>query len=224
MFDDVVGHDGVVLLERILHCYAERVLRRSELDALDDAGYVVVPDALDATDLAELRRAFDVAPQSSGTQHVTVTAQTPGVEAWRSLAEHPSLTAAAEHILGRPYRVRELHGRNPLSGYGQQGLHADWIPRAPGAPYFVVTSIWMLDDFTTENGATRVVPGSHRITKPLPKPIAQPQAHHPDERIVTGRAGSLLVFNGHVWHSGRRNDSRGTRRAAQLVMVAEEVA
>lgn len=201
------------------------MLRPSELDALDRAGYVVVPGALDASRVAELRRAFESVPQSSGTQHVTVAADTPSLDVWHSLSGHPALTAAAEHILGRPYRTREVHGRNPLPGYGQQGLHADWIPRAPGAPYFVVTSIWMLDDFTPENGATRIVPGSHHITmKPLPKPLAQPLAHHPDERIVTGRGGSLLVFNGHVWHSGRRNDSTGTRRAVQLVMVAAEAA
>ena len=191
------------------------------LEALDRDGYVVVPDALDRPRLAELHRAFEAAPQSSGTQHVTLTDDTPRVATWRGLSDHPALAAAARHILERPYRVREVHGRNPLPGYGQQGLHADWIPRAPGTPYYVVTSIWMLDDFTPDNGATRLVPGSHRVVKPLPKPLAQPLAHHPDERIVTGRAGSLLVFNGHVWHSGRRNDSAGARRAAQLVMVAD---
>jgi ectoine hydroxylase-related dioxygenase (phytanoyl-CoA dioxygenase family) len=74
----------------------------------------------------------------------------------------------------------------------------------------------MLDDFLAENGATRVVPASHRITRPLPKQLAQPLARHPQEMIVVGKAGSVLVMNGHTWHSGRRNDSRQPRRAAQL--------
>jgi hypothetical protein len=43
------------------------------------------------------------------------------------------------------------------------------------------------------------------------------------ERVVTGPAGSVLIMNGHIWHSGRRNDGRGRRRAAQMVAVATDV-
>src|SRR5262245_34087998 len=74
----------------------------------------------------------------------------------------------------------------------------------------------MLDDFTPENGATRVVPGSHRITRPLAKDLAQPLARHRDEKVIVGSAGSVLIFNGYLWHSGRRNDSKGPRRAIQM--------
>jgi len=82
----------------------------------------------------------------------------------------------------------------------------------------VMTAIWMLDDFTIENGATRVVPGSHVVTTPLAKALAQPLAHHPREIVITGRAGSVLIFNGHLWHSGRKNESRGPRRCVQMVV------
>jgi ectoine hydroxylase-related dioxygenase (phytanoyl-CoA dioxygenase family) len=78
----------------------------------------------------------------------------------------------------------------------------------------------MIDAFTAENGGTRVVPGTHRFRHPPPISLAQPLAHHPDERLVTGAAGSVLILNGHLWHSGRRNDSSAGRRAAQLVVVA----
>jgi ectoine hydroxylase-related dioxygenase (phytanoyl-CoA dioxygenase family) len=80
----------------------------------------------------------------------------------------------------------------------------------------MITALWMLDDFTAENGATRVVPGSHRITRALSKNLAQPLARHPDERIVIGRAGDVLIFNAYLWHSGRRNESKGPRRAVQM--------
>jgi ectoine hydroxylase-related dioxygenase (phytanoyl-CoA dioxygenase family) len=114
--------------------------------------------------------------------------------------------------------VTELHGRNPLPGFGQQGLHADAPPRATVEPFFVLTAIWMLDDFTVENGATRIVPGSHRIVSPVAKSFAQPAARHPSETIVTGTAGSVLILNGHTWHSGRKNASAGPRRAGQMVL------
>src|SRR5258708_37053720 len=136
-------------------------LSRAEIDALDREGYVVVPDAIDAAWVARLRRAFEDAPaQANGTQHVEITPATPDRASWVALEEHPVILAAAEHVLGRPFRVRDLHGRNPLAGYGQQGLHSDWMERAPGSPDFAVTAIWMLDDFTPENGATRRLPAT----------------------------------------------------------------
>jgi ectoine hydroxylase-related dioxygenase (phytanoyl-CoA dioxygenase family) len=196
------------------------MLTQPQTEALDSAGYIVVADAIDASWVERLKRAFEGAPaQQNGTQHVELVPQTPEIDAWIGLRDHPVVLAAAEHLLGRPFRVRDLHGRNPLPGFGQQGLHADWMERTDARDVFVLTAIWMIDDFAADNGATRLVPGSHRIARALPKSLAQPAARHPEERIVTGTAGSVLVFNGHTWHSGRKNDSRGPRRAGQMVLV-----
>lgn len=193
----------------------------SELETLDRSGYVIVPGALDVPALERLRRAFAAgAEASSGTQHVELGPHTPERDAWEALASHSVVHAAAPHLFrGAPFRERSLHGRNPLSGFGQQGLHTDWPGRASVDYVHVVTLLWMLDDFTEENGATRVVPGSHRILEPLAKSLAQPLSHHPREVNVTGIAGSVLVMNGHLWHSGTLNRSRGPRRAAQQVLV-----
>jgi ectoine hydroxylase-related dioxygenase (phytanoyl-CoA dioxygenase family) len=187
-------------------------------DALDREGFIVIPAALDDDWIARLRRAFEAAPaQTSGTQHVAITDSTPEVESWRALERHPLFIAGADHVLGPSHRVADVHGRNPLPGFGQQGLHSDNVPRAPGDPYTVFTTLWMLDDFTPENGATRVVPRTHVSPHPPAKSLAQPLAHHPDEHIVVGRAGSVLMMNGHLWHSGRRNDSSGPRRCVQML-------
>jgi len=171
-------------------------------------GFMVVDGALDAAHVERLRAAFGV--QSEATEHVPLKDE--------ALAKHPAIIDAARIVFeGASWNVRDMHGRNPLPGFGQQGLHADWKPRMPGEPFFVMTAIWMLDDFTLENGATRVVPGSHVITTPIPKALAQPLARHPREVVVTGRAGSVLIFNGHLWHSGRKNESRGPRRCVQMI-------
>ncbi|WP_394841419.1 phytanoyl-CoA dioxygenase family protein [Pendulispora brunnea] len=190
---------------------------------LDERGYLVVPDAIDEDELARLSCAFERAVTQGGTEHAPISETTPGADAWQRFAALPIVHAAARHILGRPFRVSQLHGRNPLPGYGQQGLHTDWPTRSPGSAYVVVTVIGMFDDFTQDNGATRVVPGSHLWTRPLPKSLAQPLAHHPQECIVTGKAGSVLVFNGHLLHSGTQNRSPQRRRAAQMVLLAQEV-
>ncbi len=199
------------------------MMTRAQMDSLDRDGYVIVPDAVDERWVERLRRAFEGAPaQHNGTQHVDITPQTPEAASWAALREHPVLSAAAERVLGRPFRVRDHHGRNPLPGFGQQGLHTDWMPRSDPREFFVLTAIWMIDDFAADNGATRVVPRTHLFPHAVPKEWAQPAARHTEERVVTGKAGSVLLFNGHTWHSGRKNESQGTRRAAQTIVVRGE--
>lgn len=198
-------------------------LTATHRQALDREGFVVVAGVLDEGWRTRLVRAFEEAPrQTSGTQHVTLSDTTPDRAAWDELATHPLALAVAEHVLRRPFRVRDLHGRHPLSGFGEQGLHVDAVPRASAEAAFVVTALWMIDAFTWDNGAPRVVPGTHLLPHPPPPSYAQPLARHPREVIVTGEAGSVLIFNGHLWHGGRRNESGAPRRAAQMVIVARD--
>src|SRR5262245_11999092 len=83
--------------------------------ALDEAGYVVIPGALDAAWIETLKLAFETAPtQDEGTQHVELEPRMPGHDAWMRLKEHPVTIAAAKRILGAPFEVRDVHGRNPL--------------------------------------------------------------------------------------------------------------
>jgi ectoine hydroxylase-related dioxygenase (phytanoyl-CoA dioxygenase family) len=94
-------------------------------------------------------------------------------------------------------------------------MHVD--TRKRGVPdehgYYVCTAAWMLDDFTPQNGATRIVPGTHKSGK-LPKEVmADPNQPHPDEIVGQGKAGDVLVFNGHCWHAGGRNSTDHVRRA-----------
>jgi ectoine hydroxylase-related dioxygenase (phytanoyl-CoA dioxygenase family) len=196
-------------------------LSAPDASTLDREGYLLVPGALDPTTMERLRLAFAVKSAADhGTQHIELDQGTPARDAWLALETHPVIVAAARHLFGTaPYRVRSLHGRNPLPGFGQQGLHADWPTRSSLDEVHVMTALWLFDDFTPENGATRLVPGSHRVLEPLPKALAQPHARHPRERLATGAAGSVLVLNGHLWHSGTQNRSAGPRRAAQMVLV-----
>lgn len=196
-------------------------LTASDRHGLDHDGYVVMVSALHHAWVEALLHAFEGVDEKTGTQHVEIGPSTPFRDAWDALVEHPLILEAARHILGRPFVRPAVHGRNPLPGYGQQGLHSDWQPRSPSDPYLVVTVIFMLDAFTKDNGATRVVPGSHRITKSIAKSYAQPLAHHPEEVIVTGPSGGALIMNGHLWHSGTRNVSDGPRRAVQAVVRAQ---
>ncbi len=202
-------------------------LTPAERAALDEQGYVVLSNVLDDDWLGRLRAAFEAAAETkgssqpgrkeTGTRHV-------GDLPWRDAAfaevcTHPRVLAAIYHVVQRPFKISQLHGRDPLPGFGQQGLHTDWPPRAPHEPFYAATALWLLDDFTPHNGATRLIPGSHRWPKPLPKPQLAPEAHHPDEQFVIAKAGSVLVFNGHLYHSGTRNQSEQPRRVLQCPFV-----
>lgn len=201
-------------------------MRMSLQLAIETQGWVVLLDVLAPRELAAMREAFECAAaaqkeaggREGGTRHVTLD----GEPLFGVVREHPLVLELACHVIGRDFGVMAWGGRDPLPGFGQQGLHADWRPRAVWEPYHVTTALWLLDDFTPDNGATRLVPGSHRKGA-IPKAFAEPDRRHPDEKIVIARAGSVLVFNGHLWHSGTRNRSREPRRVIQCQFAATEL-
>ncbi len=217
--------------EQILREYGvtDTALSAREREALDRDGYVVLPGVIDADWLARLRAAFESGCQKdggatvvkeSGTRHLNDLVNRDA--AFEGVFTHPRVLAGVYHVLRDAFRVGQIGGRDPLPGYGQQGLHADWTARSKGEPFRIVTTIWLLDDFTSENGATRVVPGTHQLLTQPPKSFADPASRHPDQRIIVAKAGSVLVFNGHLWHSGTANKSSSPRRVVQCSFVGRD--
>jgi ectoine hydroxylase-related dioxygenase (phytanoyl-CoA dioxygenase family) len=187
-------------------------MTQDQIRALDSAGYVILQKVIPEETLEELRDIFEreaALKVQGGTRHADFN----GVEEVQSLRSHALVTAGVRHILGDDFEAAPLHGRDPLPGFGQQGLHAD-APQRTG-PFLVATTIWMLDDFTPHNGPTRLVPATHVLPGPVPKALAAPANHHPKEIFAVAPAGSVLLFNGHLWHSGSRNNNKGRRRALQ---------
>jgi ectoine hydroxylase-related dioxygenase (phytanoyl-CoA dioxygenase family) len=123
----------------------------------------------------------------------------------------PRVLACIAHVLGE-FKLSSLNSRAALPGHGLQALHTEGGPVGPG-PYQVCNSIWLLDDFTADNGATRVVPGSHRFTVSVRDAVADPAAAHPDEVRLIAPAGTVVVFNSHLWHGGTLNRTSRPRRA-----------
>jgi ectoine hydroxylase-related dioxygenase (phytanoyl-CoA dioxygenase family) len=89
-------------------------------------------------------------------------------------------------------------------------LHVDAGAVADESGYWVCNTIWMLDDFTAENGATRMIPRSHAWRR-LPDPGVTDSV--PGEELVTGNAGTVVVMNTHMWLGGTANRTDRCRRA-----------
>lgn len=182
----------------------------TEKQTLDRDGYLVFPDLCDRAWLTQLDAAFDLALANGHRHgvHVHLDWQEPVFDL---VYTHPRILAAVAHLLKEPFKSTGVVGRDPVPGFGQQGLHTDYCPS--------VTALWLLDDFTENNGATRLIPGSHHLTRPLLKALQQPESRHPQQRLVQARAGSVLLFTGRLWHGGTRNESKGSRRVLQSPYV-----
>ena len=126
---------------------------------------------------------------------------------------HPRVLAGIAHVLGQEIKLSSLNYRAAKPGMGLQKLHVDWHCAVEPGDFKVCNSIWLLDDFSKENGATRIVPGTH-LEGSLPQEVLQdPLAAHSDEILIEAPAGSVVIFNSHAWHGGTENGSNTPRRA-----------
>lgn len=126
---------------------------------------------------------------------------------------HPRLLAGIAHVLGESIKLSSLNYRAAKPGMGLQKLHVDWHEAVQPGAFTVCNSIWLLDNFSKENGATRIVPGTHK-SGTLPQDVLpDPLAPHPDEVIINAPAGSVFIFNSHAWHGGTTNHTTKSRRS-----------
>lgn len=117
-------------------------------------------------------------------------------------------------VLGPRFKLSSLNARSTDPHTDDpQPLHVDMglLPDERGNA--VCNVVWMLDEFTPDNGATRVVPGSHRWGHRPQEAMTDPLQPHPEEILVTAPAGSVAVINAHTWHGGTANRTARPRLA-----------
>lgn len=126
---------------------------------------------------------------------------------------HPKVLAGIEAVLGADFKLSSLNYRAAKPGKGHQKLHVDYKNAVAEDAFKVCNSIWLLDEFTERNGATRIVPGTHR-SKDLPEAVMRDaEDRHPDEILIVAPVGSVVIFNSHVWHGGTTNHTDRDRRS-----------
>ena len=190
-------------------------LSQAERDQLDRDGFLPLSDILTSEQVMGLADRLDELVRAEGRAAGTEVHQEAGTDRLADLVNkdarfelcftHPRVLAAIAHVLGDEFKLSSLNSRAALPGQGLQSLHADWGSAVAPGDYKVCNSIWLLDDFTETNGATRVVPGSHRSGKAPREVMDDPSAAHPDEIKILAPAGTVVVFNSHTWHGGTLN-------------------
>jgi len=212
-------------MEEALYALAVRddTLSATEKAFLDEQGYLPLPDILSPAQVKAFRARLVELAEIEGEEAGKEVHQEAGTTRLSDLVNkdplfeicftHPRILAAMQHVLGPNFKLSSLNSRFALPGQGLQALHADWGDGVPPGEYYVCNSIWLLNDFSAENGATRVVPGSHRSGQHPREALADPQASHPDEIQLIAPAGTVVIFNSHTWHGGTLNRSDAPRAA-----------
>jgi hypothetical protein len=145
-------------------------------------------------------------------------------EVFEQMIADPVVLECIESCLGPEFKLGSLNYRaaNPNEG-GLQPLHVDMGLLMDDSGFRVCNTIWLLDDFTPENGATRAVPGSH-LWKQRPQQVLEDtNAPHPQQVLVTGKAGDVFLMNSHTWHGGTTNHTDQPRRALHCLYVRRDV-
>ena len=120
---------------------------------------------------------------------------------------HPAVLPVVEGVLDDGCLISSLSSISIGPGEKAQPIHSDdqliALPRPH--PPLVCNTMWALTDFTEANGATRLVPGSHRFER-------YPEYGKPYDSIAAEMPrGSVLIWNGSLWHGGGANRT-GARR------------
>ena len=218
--------------------------------ALEKDGFFIVENVLSKEECDRMSAAFEeiyAEEQDTGGHEVHVE---PGArrvsnifnksDAFDKCLEIPLVLAASHHLLGE-FKLHGANLRDPNKGYGHQQYHVD-VPKLFADDWWVLNAIVLFDDMTLENGPTRVVPGSHKWA-PINVPVVNQgdwepgelteeekaripddlDAPYPGEVFVTAKAGSVVIINSSLWHSGTLKKTDANRRVCHLTYTRRDL-
>lgn len=129
------------------------------------------------------------------------------------IVEHPTVLNLVRYVLGEDCNLHDYQATSigPQTGGGAWHVDAPLGQIPEPLPEFplMVQTVWLLDDFTATNGATRILPGSHKLRK-------SPTWVHgdlEDEVVLTAPAGSVALWLSNTWHRSGPNETDAPRRA-----------
>jgi len=200
--------------------------------ALDADGFCIVEDALARADALELgARLRTIAAQLAArgiSTHTPIIDPNPANVRVYDLPEHDEafltlltdaiVTDAVDACLGTDWIVSNFTANIALPGARAMKIHSDTalVFPAPWRERWSLNVIWCLDDMDEANGATRYLPGSHRLTE-----LDQVPADASERmRAFEATAGSAIVLDGRTWHSSGDNVTVNSERALLFAYYA----
>ena len=188
------------------------------MDSLIRDGFAVISGAVPTDAVGPLADAYDRAVLEADRCDVRHGSTTTRVDdlvnrgpEFDPLYVYPPLLEACRSILGTDIKLSTMLARTLRPATPPQELHQDF-PR-DGRGWTMVGFIFMIDEFRAENGATCFLPGSHlsgRMADVRPVPAC-------------GRPGSVLIYNGAVWHGHGSNETPLPRRSIQGAFLRRDL-
>jgi ectoine hydroxylase-related dioxygenase (phytanoyl-CoA dioxygenase family) len=193
---------------------------------LGEIGFVVMPGPEIPGGWARLSQGYDRAVLTADPRDVSIRSSTRvhdfvnrGPE-FDGLYVYRPVLAACCQIIGRPFKLSTMLARTLEPGASAQPLHVDVKRGADGWP--LVGFIVMVDEFDAENGATRFVPGSHLLSSEPKDLMKDATDAYEGQVLACGPVGSVIIFNGSVWHGHTANRSNRRRRSVQGAFIPRE--
>lgn len=181
------------------------VLTGERLKATRDALYRAADS--DRSRGREQKFSLDYEADSSNQRVWNVLSRDPLFE---DLAFHPLAIDYVKAVLGWPALLGNLSANITGPGGGEMLLHADqiFVPEPWSSEPQGLNIAWCLDDFTDANGATRFVPGSHKLNR-----MPDGADHECETLPLEAEAGSIVIFESRVWHKTGNNRTAAETRA-----------
>ena len=190
---------------------------KRHLAAIATDGYTIIEDAIEpafvealAGDLLRLESELAIVPSNNefeGPETVRIYNLLVHGELYERIPVHASVLPIVEGVLDPGCLVSSLSSISICGGETLQPIHADdqMLPLAKPHIATVCNTMWALTDFTEENGATRIIPGSHKADH------SPTYGEHYDSIPAEMARGSVLVWHGSLWHGGGANRTPARR-------------
>jgi len=193
-------------------------------------GYTILPGVLSSAEVQELREVVDALYRlhdpkidfkglniangrpdgrpaecsTAGREHNFATCLLTKHSSIWPLVDREAVIFLIRSVIGQDCVLSSLNSLEPLRGHGHQPLHRDEGPVGPEG-FVTANSIWVLDPMDAGNGATRLIPGTHKTAE---------LSDDTDARLTYAEAapGSVIVTNAHVLHGASMNRDGRRRR------------